>query len=202
MICAATGGLPRGSICPRCCSWFRRLQRGEGQGCSWRDRAAGTEQGARDLLERRQQAQCIRKLVTIPHSFELLKHNCFGVHLCAAPTLLHRPPRSSAIDLFLKLFMTLDGVGQIRVTSNAGLQGPGRRAVRDPSDGGHGVGKRAVAVRERQGGAAAALSLSAAARRFRCVDLHVSPAQRSSTQTMRRARRMTRTGRAGRAVTK
>jgi hypothetical protein len=27
------------------------LQRGEeGQGCSWRDRAAGTEQGARDLL--------------------------------------------------------------------------------------------------------------------------------------------------------
>jgi hypothetical protein len=32
-----------------------RLQRGEeGQGCSWRDRAAGTEQGARDLHERRQ----------------------------------------------------------------------------------------------------------------------------------------------------
>ncbi len=29
-----------------------RLQRGEeGEGCSWRDRAAGTEQGARDLLE-------------------------------------------------------------------------------------------------------------------------------------------------------
>ena len=32
-----------------------RLQRGEeGQGCFWRDRAAGTEQGARDLLERHQ----------------------------------------------------------------------------------------------------------------------------------------------------
>jgi hypothetical protein len=29
-----------------------RLQRGEeGQGCSWRDRAASTEQGARDLQE-------------------------------------------------------------------------------------------------------------------------------------------------------
>jgi hypothetical protein len=38
----------------------------KGQGCSWRDRAAGTEQGARDLLERCQQAQIIRKLVTIP----------------------------------------------------------------------------------------------------------------------------------------
>ena len=33
--------------------WYR-LQRGEeGQGCSWRDRAGGTEQGARDLLQRR-----------------------------------------------------------------------------------------------------------------------------------------------------
>ena len=52
------------------------------------DRAAGTEQGARDLLQLSQQAQCIRKLVTIPPAFELLKHNCFGVHLCAAPTLL------------------------------------------------------------------------------------------------------------------
>ncbi len=32
-----------------------RLQRGEeGQGCSWRDRAAGAEQGARDLLQPRQ----------------------------------------------------------------------------------------------------------------------------------------------------
>jgi hypothetical protein len=31
---------------------FRRLQRGEeGQGCSWRDSAAGTEQGTRDLQE-------------------------------------------------------------------------------------------------------------------------------------------------------
>jgi hypothetical protein len=36
-------------------SFALRLQRGgEGQGCSWRDRAAGTEQGARDSLERRQ----------------------------------------------------------------------------------------------------------------------------------------------------
>ncbi len=32
-----------------------RLQRGEeGQGCSWRVRAAGTEHGVRDLPERRQ----------------------------------------------------------------------------------------------------------------------------------------------------
>ncbi len=38
-------------------SW--RLQRGEeGQGCSWRDRAAGTEQDVRDLLER-----CHRRVV-------------------------------------------------------------------------------------------------------------------------------------------
>ena len=69
-----------------------RLQRGkEGQGCLWRDgtdRAAGTEQGARDLLERCQQAQCIRKPVTIPPAFELPKHNCFGIHLCATPMLL------------------------------------------------------------------------------------------------------------------
>jgi hypothetical protein len=44
-----------------------RLQRGEeGQRSSLRDRAVGTEPGARDLLERRQQAQCIRNLVTIP----------------------------------------------------------------------------------------------------------------------------------------
>ena len=51
----------------------RRLQRGEeGQGCSWRDRAAGADQGAGDLLERRQQAQCIHKLVTIPPACELL----------------------------------------------------------------------------------------------------------------------------------
>jgi hypothetical protein len=41
--------------------------------------------GRRDLLERREQAQRIRKLVTIPPAFELLKHNCFGVHLCTAP---------------------------------------------------------------------------------------------------------------------
>ncbi len=33
-----------------------------------------------DLLERRQQAQCIRKLVIIPPALELLKHKCFGVH--------------------------------------------------------------------------------------------------------------------------
>jgi hypothetical protein len=54
------------------------------------------------LLERRQRAQCIRKLVTIPPSFELLKHNCFGVHLCAAPTLLQvrllQSPRSTELD--------------------------------------------------------------------------------------------------------
>jgi hypothetical protein len=64
-----------------------RLQRGEkGQGCSVRDRA--TEQGAHDLLERRQQAQCIHKLGAIPPAFELLKHNFYGVHLSTAPTLL------------------------------------------------------------------------------------------------------------------
>jgi hypothetical protein len=67
-------------------SLLYRLQRGEeGQECSWRDRPAGTELGARNLLQRRQQAQCIRKLVTIPPAFDLLKHNCSGVHLCAAP---------------------------------------------------------------------------------------------------------------------
>ncbi len=33
---------------------FHRLQRGEeGQGCSWRDRAASSKQGARNLLQRR-----------------------------------------------------------------------------------------------------------------------------------------------------
>jgi hypothetical protein len=75
--------------------WFHvRLQRGEEcQGRSWRDRAASAEQGARDLLERRQKAQFIRKLVTIPPAFELLQHNCYdgvhqcyGVHLCAVRT--------------------------------------------------------------------------------------------------------------------
>ncbi len=41
----------------------RRLKRGEeGQGCSWRDRAAGTEQGARDLLERRQSRIALERL--------------------------------------------------------------------------------------------------------------------------------------------
>jgi hypothetical protein len=42
---------------------YDRLQRGEeGQGCSWRDRAAGTEQGARDLLERRQRRVDLERL--------------------------------------------------------------------------------------------------------------------------------------------
>ncbi len=59
---------PAGPIRP-----FSRLQRGEeGQGYWWRDRTTGTEEGARDLLERRQQSQCIRKLVTIPPACELL----------------------------------------------------------------------------------------------------------------------------------
>ena len=41
----------------------RRLQRGEeGQGCSWRYRAAGTEQGARDLLELRQRRIALERL--------------------------------------------------------------------------------------------------------------------------------------------
>ena len=40
-----------------------KLQRGEeGQGCSWRDRAAGTEQGARDILERRQRRVDLARL--------------------------------------------------------------------------------------------------------------------------------------------
>ncbi len=34
----------------------------EGQGCSWRDRAAGTEKGARDLLERRQRRVDLERL--------------------------------------------------------------------------------------------------------------------------------------------
>jgi hypothetical protein len=67
------------------CLLFRLLRGQYGQGCSWRDRAAGTEQSARDLLERRQEAQFPRKLLTIPPPFELLKLNCTGVHLCAAP---------------------------------------------------------------------------------------------------------------------
>jgi hypothetical protein len=42
---------------------FDRLQRGEeGQGCSWRDRAAGTKPGARDLLERRQRRIALERL--------------------------------------------------------------------------------------------------------------------------------------------
>jgi hypothetical protein len=40
-----------------------RLQRGEeGQVCSLRDRAAGTEQGVRDLLERRQRRVALQRL--------------------------------------------------------------------------------------------------------------------------------------------
>jgi hypothetical protein len=44
--------------------WFlSRLQRGEeGQRCSWRDRAAGTQQGARDLLERFQRRVALERL--------------------------------------------------------------------------------------------------------------------------------------------
>jgi hypothetical protein len=43
--------------------FFHRLKRGEeGQGCSWRDRAAGTEQGARDLLEQRQRRVTLERL--------------------------------------------------------------------------------------------------------------------------------------------
>jgi hypothetical protein len=42
---------------------FHRLQRGdEGQGCSWRDRAAGREQGARSLLQRRQRDVALERL--------------------------------------------------------------------------------------------------------------------------------------------
>ncbi len=42
---------------------LKMLQRGEvGQGCSWRDKAAGTEQGARDLLERRQRRVTLERL--------------------------------------------------------------------------------------------------------------------------------------------
>ncbi len=44
-------------------SLFSRLQRGEeGQGCSWRDMAAGAEQGARNLLQRRQRRVDLERL--------------------------------------------------------------------------------------------------------------------------------------------
>jgi hypothetical protein len=40
-----------------------KLQRGEeGQVCSWRDRAAGPEQGTRNLLERRQRRVAFERL--------------------------------------------------------------------------------------------------------------------------------------------
>jgi hypothetical protein len=42
---------------------LHRLQRGEeGKGYSWRDRTADTEQGARDLLERRQRRVDLERL--------------------------------------------------------------------------------------------------------------------------------------------
>jgi hypothetical protein len=42
---------------------YPRLQRGEeGQGCSWRDRAAGSKQGARDLLELCQRRVALERL--------------------------------------------------------------------------------------------------------------------------------------------
>jgi hypothetical protein len=42
---------------------FSRLRRGEeGQGRSWRNRAAATEQGARDLLERHQRRVPLKRL--------------------------------------------------------------------------------------------------------------------------------------------
>ncbi len=42
---------------------YDRLQRGdEGQSYSWRDRAAGIEQGARNLLERRQRRVALERL--------------------------------------------------------------------------------------------------------------------------------------------
>jgi hypothetical protein len=70
------------------------------------DRAAGIEQGARDLLERRQQAQSIRKLVTIPPVFELLDHNCFGLHLCfqAASNVLLQKTVTIATRRFQRCF--------------------------------------------------------------------------------------------------
>jgi hypothetical protein len=50
---------------PRSPIWlFCRLQRGEGEGqrCSWQDRAAGTEQGVRDLLELSQRRVALERL--------------------------------------------------------------------------------------------------------------------------------------------
>jgi hypothetical protein len=42
---------------------YFRLQRGvEGQGCSWRDRAASTEQGARNILQPRQRRVALERL--------------------------------------------------------------------------------------------------------------------------------------------
>ena len=71
----------------------RSLQREKGgQECSCRVRAAGNEQSARDLRERRHGAQYLRKLVTIPPPCELLNHNLSGVHLCRPERCYKRPP--------------------------------------------------------------------------------------------------------------
>ncbi len=43
-------------------SLFRLLRGEEGQGHSWRDRAASTKQGTRDLLERRQRRVALELL--------------------------------------------------------------------------------------------------------------------------------------------
>jgi hypothetical protein len=55
---------PASAAAPAPKIWFpSRLQRGEeGQRCSWRDRAAGTELGARDLPERRQRRVALERL--------------------------------------------------------------------------------------------------------------------------------------------
>jgi hypothetical protein len=43
--------------------FFSRPQRGEeGQGCSWRNRAAGKKQGARNLLELSQRRVALERL--------------------------------------------------------------------------------------------------------------------------------------------
>jgi hypothetical protein len=62
---------------------WSRLQRGEeGQGYSWRDRAAGTEQGARDLLERRQRRVALERLRE--------RHSAHGIDLVVTQTAARR----------------------------------------------------------------------------------------------------------------
>ena len=60
-----------------------RLQQGEeGQRCSWRDRAADTKQGARDLLERLQRRVALERLRE--------RHSAHGIDLVDTQTAARR----------------------------------------------------------------------------------------------------------------